>query len=211
MVAEFEHDLKVSYRPEGLEKGLLSRSLYQKVLILENRMRYRADVVIKDLNSDNIGLLRTSIASPQATDNLGLSSLILTDSIAQLKDSPEPEEMFVIGDLKVLPNLSNRFYSARPFGAYLQVYNAALDQSTQNPEISALFRIERGGKQVKYWSEDAGQSIQFFSEQRLVLAKALPLANLPPAQYELHVEIEDRLSGDRVETRQKFEIAAEGE
>ena len=211
VVAEFEHDLKVSYRPEGLEKGLLSRSLYQKVLILENRMRYRADVVIKDLNSDNIGLLRTPIASPQATDDLGLSSLILTDFIAQLKDASAPEEMFVIGDLKVLPNLRNRFYSARPFGAYLQIYNAALDQSTQNPEISALFRIERGGRQVKYWSEDGGESIQFFSEQRLVLAKALSLANLPPAQYELHVEIEDRLSGEKVETRQRFEIAGKRE
>ena len=208
VVAEFEHDLKVSYRPEALEKGLLSRSLYQKVLILENRMRYRADVVVKDLNSDNIGLVRTPIGSPQATDHLELSSLILTDYIAQLKDAPAPEEMFVIGDLKVLPNLRNRFYSARPFGAYLQVYNATLDQSAQNPEISALFRIERGGKQVKYWSEDAGESIQFFSEQRLVLAKALSLANLPPAQYELHVEIEDRLSGDKIETRQGFEIVA---
>ena len=115
----------------------------------------------------------------------------------------------MIGDLKVLPNLRNRFYASRPFGAYLQVYNAALDQATQNPELSALFRIERGGKQVKYWSEDAGQSIQFFSERRLVLAKALPLATLPPAQYVLHVEIEDRLSGDKVETKQKFEIAPE--
>ena len=86
-----------------------------------------------------------------------------------------------------------------------QVYNAALDQTTQNPEI----RIERGGKQVKYWSEDAGQSIQFFSERRLVLAKSLPLETLPPAQYVLHVEIQDRLSGDKVETEQRFEIAAE--
>ena len=99
-------------------------------------------------------------------------------------------------------------------GAYLQVYNAALDQATQNPELSALFRIERGGKQVKYWSEDTGRSIQFFSERRLVLAKSLPLATLPPAQYVLHVEIEDRffphlLSGDKVETKQKFEIAPE--
>ena len=209
VAAEFEHDLRVSYRPEELENGLQSRSLYQKVLILENRMRYRADIVIKDLNSEKIGLLRTPIASPRATDSLGLSSLILTDFIAQLKEAPEAEEMFVIGDLKVLPNLRNRFYASRPFGAYLQVYNAALDQTTQNPEISALFRIERGGKQVKYWSEDAGQSIQFFSERRLVLARALPLATLPPAQYVLHVEIEDRLSGDKVATKQKFEIAPE--
>ena len=206
VAAEFEHNLEVSCHRAELEKKLQSRSLYQKVLILENRMRYRADVVIKDLNSENIGLLRTPIAWPRATDGLGLSSLILTDFIAQLKDSPEPEEMFVIGDLKVLPNLRNQFYASRPFGAYVQVYNAALDQSTRNPEISALFRIERGGKQVKYWSEDAGQSIQFFSEQRLVLAKALPLGNLAPATYVLQVEIEDRLSGQKIATQQKFEI-----
>ena len=105
----------------------------------------------------------------------------------------------------VFPHLVTR----APFGAYLQVYNAALDQATQNPELSALFRIERGGKQVKYWSEDTDRSIQFFSERRLVLAKSLPLATLPPAQYVLHVEIEDRLSCDKVETKQKFEIAPE--
>ena len=206
VAAEFEHDLEVSCRREELEQRLQWRSLYQKVLILENRMRYRADVVIKDLNSENIGLLRTPIASPRASDNLGLSSLILTDFIAQLKDSPEPEEMFVIGDLKILPNLRNQFSASRPFGAYLQVYNASLDQSTRKPEISALFRIERGGKQLKYWSEDAGQSIQFFSDLRLVLAKPLPLSNLAPARYVLHVEIEDHLSGQTIATKQAFEI-----
>ena len=110
---------------------------------------------------------------------------------------------------KVLPNLRNRFYASKPCGAYLQVYNVAIDQTTQNPDISALFRVERGGKQVKYWSEDAGQSIQFFSERRLVLAKSLPLVTLPPAQYVLQVEIEDRLYGDKVERKQKFEIAPE--
>ena len=171
-------------------------------------MRYRADIVVKDLQSDNIGLLRSPIAPPRHKGELEVSSVILTDFIAQLREIPRQEEMFVIGDLKVRPNLKNEFFSTQPFGAYFQVYNVNLDQSTSNPDISVIYRIERDGRQVKYWSEDRGESVQFVSAQRLVVAKRLPLTNLPPAEYLLHIEITDNLSAKSVATKHRFKVKA---
>jgi hypothetical protein len=40
---------------------------------------------------------------------------------------------FVIGTTKVIPNLSGVFKRNQPVGVYLQVYNAAIDQTTLRP------------------------------------------------------------------------------
>ena len=38
-----------------IELGRQSRSLYQKVLLLDNNTRYKLVLIVKDLNSDNVG------------------------------------------------------------------------------------------------------------------------------------------------------------
>ena len=206
VTAEFEQDLDISFSSADLDENLQLSSHYQKVLILKSNNRYKAEVIIKDFYSGHVGFLQTSITVPTASEELQLSSLVLTNFIAQLREIPSPEEMLVIGDLKVRPNLSNRFYSGEAFGAYLQVYNASLDMATTAPKISVSYWIDREGKQVKYWSDEVGQSIYYYSQQRLVLVKSLPLIGLPPAFYALHVEIKDQLNGKSVQANQEFEI-----
>lgn len=210
VIAEFEQDLDISFSSEDLNENLQSNSQYQKVLILKSNNRYKAEVIIKDFYSGHVGFLQIPITVPTASEELELSSLVLTNFIAQLREIPSPEEMLVIGDLKVRPNLSNRFYSGEAFGAYLQVYNASFDMTTTAPKVSVSYWIDREGKQVKYWSDEVGQSIYYYSQQRLVLVKSLPLTGLPPAFYELHVEIKDQLNGKSAQTNQEFEIVEGG-
>jgi len=210
-VSEFEDELTVSYPPQYFEKGLLERSVYQKIVAVESRLRYRVDLVVKDLNSGKTGVSREALLPPAyPAEGLAASSLILSDSIYQLRGpSSAQEEMFLIGDVKVRPKLSLEFSADRPFGAYLQLYNVKIDQSTSQPSLSMRYRIMRDGKQVKYWSDSRGESIQFLSDRRVVLVKPLPLSKLQPGPYTLEVEIEDELSNQKARITQNFNVRQE--
>ncbi len=209
VVAEFDDDLQVSYPPDRLEQGRLGRSIYQKVFNLDNKLRYRLDVIVKDLNSGNIGSLRTALAPPRFPDDrLSASPLMLSDSVTQVPDGADRDQMFVLGDLKIQPNLSGRFPAAGRLGIYFQLYQVALDASSGNPSLSLRYRLKRDGKQVKYWSDDGDQSIYYLAGPRTTLLRAIPLDNLPPGEYLLEVEAEDHIRGEQVHLKEGFSLFA---
>ncbi|MFQ5740085.1 MAG: GWxTD domain-containing protein [Acidobacteriota bacterium] len=209
VIKEFDDDLMISYKPEYLKAGRMGRSVYQKVIPLDRKMRYRLDLVLKDLGSDSVGGTRKAIIPPPyQTEKLGLSSVIFSDYVRSVGDSADPDEMFVIGDLKVRPSLSRVFTRGLPVALYLHVYGATLDQTTLEPALALRFRILRDGKQIKYWSEEHGESIQFKSGLRVVVLKNLHAETLPPARYDLEIEVEDQLSKQQVSISQRFRVKA---
>ncbi|MFQ5779032.1 MAG: hypothetical protein ACE5IP_13580, partial [Terriglobia bacterium] len=84
--------------------------------------------------------------------------------------------------------------------------NAALDQTSGAPALSALYRVSREGREVASLREENGKSIQFFSRSRAVLLRGLSLKDLEPGSYQLHVEIEDRVAGGRVVKEESFVV-----
>jgi GWxTD domain-containing protein len=201
IIMEFDDDVSADYQPEVFAQGLLGRSMYQKIVALDKRMRYKVDLVVKDLNSGHTGVLRQAIIPPPYDDKkLSTSSLILSDYIFPMGEIPRDEEMFVLGDVKVRPNLSKRFPVNGPLGVYLQLYNAGVDQTTFAPALAVHYRIIRDGEPVVELQDASGESMQFFSGQRVVLIKNLPIRNLDAGNYQLEVQIEDQITNQTVST-----------
>ena len=209
MIAEFEHDLINSFKSESLQRALTGRSLFQKIVPLDRKSRYRLDLVVKDVNSGHVGVVRRALIPPSYDEKkLSLSSLILSDYILPLEIVPREEEMFVLGDVKIRPSLSKAFPAQGVLGVYLQVYNAGIDQTVLAPSLQVTYRILQGDQLLMDISDESGEGIHYFSSQRVVLIKKLPLQSLSPGQYQLQVEIHDRISDEKVAASDGFQVKA---
>lgn len=194
-----------------LETGLQLKSIYQKALVLDRKMRYKLSLVLKDMNSQKVGVHQTAIVPPAYDqDELAGSSLVLSSSLRVLDSIPASDEMFVIGDVKVRPNLDKSFTGDKPLGVYYQLYNVGLDQSTFQPSLRVTFRIVRDGTVVREVIDEAGESIQFMSAQRVVLLKELSLAELEQGRYIIQLAVEDRLTGQKLQISDEFQVVETG-
>ncbi len=209
-VEEFDHDLVVSFTPEKLEKGLQGSSMYQKILLLDSKTRYKLDLIVKDLGSSNIGAVKQAIippASVKQSEKLSNSSLILSDFIQLLSgELPKYDEMFVLGDVWIRPSVAKSFSKKLPLGVYLHVYNFDVDQSSNSPELEVKYRIRRAGQVVQEATDSSGESIQSVSGKRMVLIKKLDLTDLEPGQYRIEVEAWDQLSDAKAQVEDNFRV-----
>ena len=65
---------------------------------------YRLDIVLKDINNGNVGVVNTRLAVPRfEDDNCRSSSLILADEISAFRARISDLGQFVLGDVKVRP------------------------------------------------------------------------------------------------------------
>ena len=134
---------------------------------------------------------------------LSSSSMILASKLRST-DERDIGGMFVIGNAKVVPNLTGEYKQGQEVGVYLQVYNAGVDQTTLRPAVDVQYVLSKGGKEVMRQNEDwSGLSD---SGQRLTLARLLPTASLPLGEYELKVAIRDRVGRQLIENKGKFTI-----
>lgn len=207
LLKEFEDEVITSFRPEHFESGLLGKSIYQKIVILEKGKRVKLDLVVKDLNSNKVGVITRAIIPPKYGDlDLATSSLVLSDSMLTLDTIPSQDEMFVLGDVKIRPNLDHLFPSDRLMGAYLQVYNAGIDQETLRPSLLVKYKLFRGNQELLEIVDQEGESIQFFSGNRIVLTRTFSPHLLGTGKYRIQVEIQDRLTSQLAFVGDEFEI-----
>lgn len=179
------------------------KSVYQKAMALTPGT-YKVDVVVRDVATGNKGIVNMGFTVPRYDEKkLSTSSLILTSSLRNTNER-DIGQMFVIGNAKVIPNLSGVYKQGQEAGIYLQVYNAGIDQTTLRPSVDVTYILTRGGKELLRQPEDwAGLSD---SGQRLTLARLLPTAAMPVGEYEIKVEIKDRVTGQLIENKGKFTI-----
>ncbi len=207
IMKEFEDDLIHSYRPEFFQQGLQQRSTYQKIVALDRKLRYKLNLVVKDAHSGKVGVIRQGIVVPSySPETLVASSLILSDSIRQVDNVQQRDQMFVLGDLKIRPSIDNIFSSSRPLGVYLQVYNAGIDQSTDSPSLRVKYRLLQGGEKVAERVDEKGEPIQFFSRGRAVLVTIFSPESLRPGTYRIEVEVQDRISNQLITAGEKFQV-----
>ncbi|MEO8573211.1 MAG: GWxTD domain-containing protein [Pyrinomonadaceae bacterium] len=168
------------------------KSVYQKAIALTPGT-YKVDVVVRDVDTGNRGLVNMGFTVPRYDEKkLSTSSMILA---SKLRSTTEADigGQFVIGNAKVIPNLSGTYKKGQDVGVYLQVYNAGIDQTTLRPAVDVEYILTKGGKEVLRQVEDwSGLSD---SGQRLTLARLLPTDAMPLGDYELNVQIKDRVSG----------------
>lgn len=188
----FEDSVSTSATTEELAEVRDRQSIYQKAIALTPGT-YKVDVVVRDVETGNRGLVNLGFVVPKYDEKkLSTSSMILT---SKLRSTTERDigQMFVIGNAKVVPNLSGNYKTGQEVGLYLQVYNAGVDQTTLRPAVDVTYVLTKGGKEVLQQAEDwSGLSD---SGQRLTLARLLPTTLMPAGDYEVKVIIKDRVSG----------------
>lgn len=199
----FEDSVVSNATVEELSELRDKRSVYQKAIALTPGV-YKVDVVVRDVNTGTRGIQNLGFTVPKYDDKkLSTSSLILA---SKLRSTTERDigQQFVIGNTKVIPNLSGIFKQGQDVGFYLQVYNAEIDQTTLRPAVDVDYIITRGGKEMLRQPEDwTGMSD---AGQRLTLARILPTASVPVGDYEMKIVIRDRVSGQTIETKSKFTV-----
>lgn len=180
------------------------KSAYQKAVALAPGT-YKVDVIVRDVASGATGVRHIALPVPRYDpQKLSTSTLVLAAKLESLYDRPAVGQ-FVIGQTKVIPNVSGIYHRGDPVGVYLQVYNAGIDQTTLRPSVDVEYALMKDGKEVGRQAEDwRGMSD---SGQRLTLARLIDTRQLAPGEYELAIRIRDRVSGQALAPAAKFTVA----
>jgi GWxTD domain-containing protein len=199
----FEDSVTTNATAQELADLREKKSVYQKAIALTPGT-YKVDVVVRDVESGNKGIVNMGFTVPRYDDKkLSTSSLILA---SKLRSTTERDigGQFVIGNAKVIPNLAGTYKQGQEVGIYLQVYNAGIDQTTLRPAVDVEYILTRSGKEVMRQAEDwSGLSD---SGQRLTLARLLPTDAMPLGDYEIKIVTKDKVGGQVIENKGKFTI-----
>ena len=139
-------------------------------------------------------------------EELLASSIILANSVMAVPTNSDQLEQFVIGDLKVQPNVKAEYRLGQNLIPYMQVYNATIDQTSLKPSLEITYTIKADGKIVEELKDLAGSSVQFFSGQRVVVLGKIPLKVLAPGKYMLEVKVADLIANRTVVSTADFKI-----
>jgi GWxTD domain-containing protein len=199
----FEDSVTADATAEDLAAVKDRKSVYQKGYVL-GPGTYKVDVVVRDVASGNRGILSRGFTVPKYDPTkLGTSTLILASRLYSTTDR-EVGGQFVIGDKKVIPNLSGIYKKGSDVGIYMQIYNAGIDQTTLRPAVDVEYVILKGGKEIHRQTEDwSGLSD---AGQRLTLARLLPTDRMEVGDYEIKIRVKDRVTGQMEEPSGKFSV-----
>src|SRR5713101_858329 len=142
-VQTFEDTIHRDLPAELLQQSLSTSSIYQKAVPLSPGL-YRLDIVVKDVNNGNVGVVNTRLAVPRFEDDkLSSSTLILADQMQRVSAKDIGLGQFVLGDIKVRPKMDGAFTPNDNMGVFLQVYNLKVDEKTHKADASVQFRVTR--------------------------------------------------------------------
>jgi hypothetical protein len=166
---------------------------------------YRLDLVIKDVESGNVGVVNARLAVPRYEDEkLDASTLILADQIEHVPAKQIGTGQFVLGSSKVRPRLDGDFTTADKLGIYLQVYNLKPDDKTHKSNATFVYTVKKGEQQVMQFKETSEQMKQ--TGDQVTIERLLPLATLAPGKYTLEVSATDGLSQSSISRTADFSI-----
>jgi GWxTD domain-containing protein len=199
----FEDPVITTATTEELTDAKERKSAYQKAIALAPGT-YKVDVIVRDVASGATGVRHVGFTVPRYDpQKLSTSTLVLASRLESLVDQPAVGQ-FVIGQTKVIPNVSKIYHRGQPVGVYMQVYNAGIDQTTLRPSVDVEYALLKDGKEIGKQTEDwRGLSD---SGQRLTLARLIDTRPLAPGEYELAIRIRDRVSGQALAPSAKFTV-----
>jgi len=204
VVQTFEDSVTRDY-PESLYKQSMKlSSVYQKSLPLRPGL-YRLDLVIKDVDSGNVGAVNTRLAVPRYEDEkLEASTLILADQIEHVPAKQIGTGQFVLGSSKVRPRLDADFTTADKLGIYLQIYNLKGDEKTHKSNASFVYTVKKGDQQVMQFKETSADMKQ--TGDQVTIERLLPLATLAVGKYTLEVNATDMLANVTISRTADFTV-----
>ncbi len=183
---------------------LLKQRTYHQTVIPLPAGRYKLVLLVKNVNSGRMGTQESSFWIPPYVEGaLNTSSLICADVI-QLAPPKSRGEEFVLGPLKVVPNLKAAYPRKYSLGLYLEVYDLDLDTTTGKPNVETSYLLEApDGTRFPVGPE---LEHQFPEGHSIAISKAIPLSSLAPGKYRIAVRITDTISNRICTLERQIEI-----
>ena len=210
IVQTFEDTMRTDIPASLLQQSLSGASIYQKAVPLRPGL-YRLDIVLKDVNNGNVGVVNTRLAVPRFEDDqLSSSSLILADQIQRVSMKDIGLGQFVLGDVKVRPKMDKTFVSTDAMGVFLQVYNLKVDDKTHKADASVEYRVSKMGEN----NAAAAPMLKFDIPadklpergEELTLENMITLGSLTPGKYKLEVAVTDNLAKQTITPTEEFTV-----
>ncbi|MGB6430789.1 MAG: GWxTD domain-containing protein [Candidatus Acidiferrales bacterium] len=203
-VQTFEDVIRRDFVDSLLEQSLNGDSIYSKAVPLTPGL-YRLDIVIKDVNSNNVGVVNARLAVPAYDDEtLGASTLILADQMAPVASNQIGTGQFVIGDTKVRPKLNQSFTSDQPLGVYLQLYNFKVDDKTHKNNATISLSLTKNGQSVSNVVKTGADLHQ--NGTQITVQDVMGLSALSPGVYHLEIQATDGISKQSVTRTADFTV-----
>jgi GWxTD domain-containing protein len=211
VVQTFEDSVSRDFPDSLYQQSLKLQSIYQKAVPLRPGL-YRLDLVLKDVQSGNVGVVNSRLQVPRFDDDkLDTSSLILADG-NKLEHVPSKQigtGQFVLGSTKVVPRLEADFTTAERLGIYMQIYNLKPDDKTHKSNATFQYTVKKGKDQVMQFKETSADMKQ--TGDQVTIERLLPLATLAPGKYSLEVNATDTLSNQTISRSAEFTVKAPAE
>ena len=202
-VGGFEDTVTTSATAAELSEAKERKSVYGKAVALFPGV-YRLDVLVRDVASGSAGMRRVGFTVPKYDpQRIAASTIVLATRLESLKGQPAFGP-FVIGQTKVIPNVSGIYHRGDPVGVYLQVYNSGIDQTTLRPSVEVEYALLKDGKEVGKQREDWRDMGN--TSERLTLARLIDTRALVPGEYEIQVRIRDLVTGQQLAPATKFTV-----
>ena len=207
-VQTFEDTIHRDLPAELLQQSLSTSSIYQKAVPLSPGL-YRLDIVVKDVNNGNVGVVNTRLAVPRFEDDkLSTSTLILADQIQRVSAKDIGLGQFVLGDLKVRPKMDGSFTPNENMGVFLQVYNLKVDEKTHKADASVQFRVTREKETEPVLKFDLPPNKLPAHGEEMTLENVVTLGSLTPGKYSMEVAVTDNLAKETIKKASNFTIRA---
>ncbi|HWF14064.1 MAG TPA: GWxTD domain-containing protein [Candidatus Acidoferrales bacterium] len=204
VIQTFEDVIQRDFPDSLLEPSLKGFSIYQKAIPLRPGL-YKLDLVIKDVNSGNVGVVNTRLAvSPIPDDKLEASSLILADQMEPVSSKDVGVGQFVLGSTKVRPKLDAEFHADQALDIYLQFYNLKVDDKTHRNNVSLDFKITQNGQVVSH-EVKTGDQIQQSGEQ-ITVQQIIAPKTLAPGKYKVEIQATDLVANQTVTRSADFSV-----
>ncbi len=204
IVQTFEDVIQRDIPESLLRDSLKGSSIYQKAVPLRPGL-YRLDIVLKDVNSGDVGTVNTRLAVPRYEDTqLASSTLILADVIERVPARQIGLGQFVLGASKVRPRLDAAFTTTDKLGIYMQVYNLQVDETSKKPSASIEYKILKGKEEVTKFTETTEQLA--LNGEQITIEKLVNLDRLEPGDYKIELTITDNIAKTTITPSAKFTV-----
>jgi hypothetical protein len=204
VVQTFEQVISRDVPDSLFQKTLQRASIFQKAVPLRPGL-YRLDVVVRDVENGNVGVIGTALRVPRFEDEtLGASTLVIADQIESVPAKQLGLSPFVFGSYKVRPRLSREFTAAESLGIFLQVCNLQSDDAVHRSSVYVTYRLLREQREI--WTTiESSDSIHQTGEQ-ITVNRLIPLSAFAPGHYTLEVVVRDRVSGQSITRNAEFTL-----
>lgn len=204
VVQTFEDVVSRDFPDSLFQSSVNLSSIYQRSVPLRSGL-YRLDVVLKDTQSGNVGVIDTALRVPlYDEDSIQASSLILADQIRAVPSSQVGQGPFVLGSYKVRPRVNAEFSASDSMGIFLQLYNLKLDPESHKTNVSVSYRVIKDQQQV--WHQDESPEELQQSREQITLERNLPLSTVAPGRYTLEVFVLDLLTNQTITLSADFTV-----